>query len=251
MQTLFVALALILSPFSILSATGAELLFTTQDFEPFTYGVDRKVAGPATDIVRAVCEESQIHCSFRLLPWSRAQKEVAEGKAEGMYVIGWNEQRAETLYFSPPLLKTEYGFFVRTDNPLIFKQSSDLKGYRVGVYGPSNTSVALEKIRDEIGDLTIDMRPDDESGFKKLALGRVDAVFSNRDVGLAMIKKYGISNLRYAGSFSTLNYYVGFSKRFADKALVERFSSAFKKLHAQGVIHKILQNNGLEAARLD
>jgi hypothetical protein len=33
-----------------------------------------------------------------------------------MYPLGWNEARAKWLYFSPALLETEYGFFVRSDN---------------------------------------------------------------------------------------------------------------------------------------
>ena len=61
-----------------------------------------------------------------------------------------------------PLLNTEYGFFVRDDNPLKFTQIADVKGYTVGVFGPSNTATALAKIKSDLGDLTIDMTPDDE-----------------------------------------------------------------------------------------
>ena len=57
---------------------------------------------------------------MRLLPWRRAQQEVEDGKAQGMFVIGWNAERAEWLHFSPALVNTEYGFFVRDDNPLKF-----------------------------------------------------------------------------------------------------------------------------------
>jgi hypothetical protein len=39
------------------------------------------------------------------------------------------------------ILETEYGFFVRDDHALTFKQIADVKGYVVGVYGPSSTNV--------------------------------------------------------------------------------------------------------------
>ena len=126
---------------------------------------------------------------MRLLPWRRAQQEVEEGKAQGMFVIGWNAERAKWLHFSPALLITEYGFFVRDDNALKFTRNADVKGYVVGVFGPSNTATALEKIKADVGDLTIDMTPDDEAAFRKLALGRVKAVFSNRDVGYDLMRK--------------------------------------------------------------
>jgi polar amino acid transport system substrate-binding protein len=173
-------------------ASGAELKLNTQDFAPFNYEVNGVVSGPAADIIRKICSEMKIDCSLHLLPWRRAQDEVAYGTAQGLFVIGWNEERAKTLYFSPPILNTEYGFFVRDDNPLKFKQNSDVKGYTVGTFGPSNTATALEKIKGEIKELTIDMTPDDESAFKKLSLGRVDAVFSNKDVGNDMMRKLGI-----------------------------------------------------------
>src|SRR5215467_10738835 len=153
-------------------ASGAALKLNTQDFTPYSYEVNGVVSGPAADIIRKICSEMKIDCTMHLLPWRRAQDEVANGTAHGLFVIGWNEERAKKLYFSPPILNTEYGFFVRDDNPLKFKQNSDVNGYTVGTFGPSNTATALEKIKAEIQDLKIDMTPDDESAFKKLSLDR-------------------------------------------------------------------------------
>ena len=99
-------------------ARGAELKFNTQDFAPFNYEINGVVSGPAADIIRKICGEMKIDCSLHLLPWRRAQDEVVNGTAHGLFAIGWNEERAKTLFFSPPLLNTEYGFFVREDNPL-------------------------------------------------------------------------------------------------------------------------------------
>jgi len=232
-------------------ARGAELILNTQDFAPFNYEVNGIVSGPAADIIRKICSEMKIDCTMHLLPWRRAQDEVANGTAQGLFVIGWNEERAKTLYFSPPILNTEYGFFVRDDNPLKFKQNSDVKGYTVGTFGPSNTATALEKIKADIKDLTIDMTPDDESAFKKLSLGRVDAVFSNKDVGNDMMRKLGIKNIRYSGRQQSLKYYIGFSQKFTDKRLVDQFNQAFRSLHKRGVIQEILGKYHMEAAQLE
>jgi polar amino acid transport system substrate-binding protein len=86
----------------VTSASGAELTFNTQDFAPFNYAVNGVVSGPAADIIRKVCAEMKIDCPMKLLPWRRAQQEVQEGKINGMFVIGWNAERAKWLYFSPP-----------------------------------------------------------------------------------------------------------------------------------------------------
>lgn len=225
-----------------------ELKFTTQDFRPFSYIQNNQVAGPAVEIITEVCKESQISCSFKLYPWTRAQEFVRDGSAHGMFVIGWNKKRTEWLHFSPPILNTEYGFFVHEDNPLKFKTVDDVKGYTVGVFGPSNTSRSLEKIKETIGDMRIDMTPDDESAFKKLSIGRVTAVFSNRDVGYALIKKLNLKNIRYAGQQRTLQYYIGFSKEHTDKAIVDQFNASFLKLHKKGVIQTILKKYNMDAA---
>ncbi len=233
------------------SETGAELKFVTQDFEPFNYETDGVVSGPAASIIKEICKEIKINCSFTLLPWTRAQNEVKKGKAHGMFVIGWNKKRAEWLYFSPPIMNTEYGFFVHKDNPLEFKQISDIKGYIVGVFGPSNTSRSLEKIKAKIKDLTIDQRSDDESGFRKLSKGRVTAVYSNRDVGYAMIKKLNLKNIRYAGQQKKLKYFIGFSQQYTDKKIVDQFNAAFINLHKRGIIQNILKAYSMEPAVLE
>jgi len=232
-------------------AGGAELKLNTQDFAPFNYEVNGVVSGPAADIIRKICGETKIDCSMHLLPWRRAQEEVSSGTANGLFVIGWNEERAKTLYFSPPILNTEYGFFVRDDKPLNFKQNSDVRGYTVGVFGPSNTATALEKIKTEIKELTIDMTPDDEAAFKKLSLGRVDAVFSNRDVGYDLMRKFVLKNIRYAGRQQSLKYYIGFSQKFTDKKLVDQFNTTFRNLHKRGAIQEILAKYKMDVAQLE
>ena len=107
------------------------LNFTTQDFPPFSYKINGVVSGPAVDIIRRVCAEMNAQCNFRLLPWTRAQNQVKSGEANGMFVIGWNQRRAKWVHFTPPIMNTEYGFFVRFDNSLNFKKPSDVGGYKV------------------------------------------------------------------------------------------------------------------------
>jgi len=234
---------------------AAELTFNTQEFAPFNYSIGGVVSGPVVEVVSTVCTVAKIKCRFKSLPWRRAQADVKTGKANGMFVIGWNKERAKWLNFSPPILNTEYGFFVRNSNNLEFREISDIAGYSIGVYGPSNTSNSLEKIKSDLEALgadtiSIDLRPYDETGFRKLSLGRVDAVYSNRDVGVVLTHKLGLKNVRYAGSQKRLKYYVGFSKAHTDKALVDRFNAAFNKLHAQGAIQKILVSYGMEPSAL-
>jgi polar amino acid transport system substrate-binding protein len=95
------------------------------------------------------------------------------------------------------------------------------------------------------------MTPDDESAFKKLSLGRVDAVFSNKDVGNDMMRKLDIRNVRYSGRQQSLKYYIGFSHKFTDKTLVDQFNAIFRNLYKRGLIQEILAKYHMEPAQLE
>ncbi|WDP92001.1 MAG: transporter substrate-binding domain-containing protein [Desulfobacter sp.] len=230
-------------------ASGQPLIFNTQDFPPFSYLIEGQVAGPAVRIIQTACRKSGLDCTFKLRPWTRAQKEVRSGKAHALFLIGRNPERETWLRFSPPILKTEYGFFFRSDNPVNYTGIGDISGYTIGVYGPSNTSDKLSQLRSKTKNaFSIDIRPDDESGFRKLAIGRIHAVFSNRDAGFALICKLNLKNIWYAGKQCDLDYYIGFSKAHTTKTIVDRFNTAVTALKTDGTVQRILNFNQLTPA---
>ncbi len=87
--------------------------------------------------------------------------------------------------------------------------------------------------------------------FIKLSMGRVDAVYSNRDVGYTLIKTLGLKNIRYVGPHKKLQYYIAFSKEFVDKKTVDKFNATFVDLQKRGVLQKILQKYSIEPVELE
>lgn len=227
------------------------LAFNTQAFAPFTYLREGGVSGPAVEVIRAVCREMGQTCRINLMPWARAQIDVRTGHADALFLIGWNPERATWLMPSLPLFASEYGFFVQTSDPIVFRDMRQLSGYTVAVYGPSNTSMTLEQIQHQAPGLSVDRTPDDDAAFRKLEAARVGAVFSNKEVGLAHIQEMGLRNVRYAGMQSRVTYHVGFSKARVTKAQVERFNEAYRKLLRSGELRRILAPYRLEPAPLD
>jgi polar amino acid transport system substrate-binding protein len=230
------------------------LILNTQDFAPFHYKIPifpEKVFGPVPEIIRAACTEAKINCILRLHDdWGTAQELVKMGQAHGVFVIGWNAERAKTLWPSVPIIETEYGFFVRANDPLHFAQIEDINGYTIGVYGPSNTSGTLRQIENALRNKNMQIHikedRDDKPLFKELAEAQsIRAVFSNRDVGNSIIRGLGFSNLRYEGPFKKLLYYVGFSKNLVHKSIVDQFNEAFQNLQRKGVVQEIYANSGL------
>ncbi len=253
-SVLFKTAGLMVTVLSMLGAAkvfSQELVFNTQEFTPFSYLSGSDVAGPAADVIKLVCKTMGQEHKLALLPWTRAQQEVKDGKAHALFLIGWNAEREGWLWQSLPIVDTEYGFFVRNDNPLKYTGPEQLKDYSVAVYGPSNTSTTLDKIKLQQASMAIENSPDDDTVFRKLDGGRVMAAFSNRDVGMAIIKRLGLKNVRYAGVSSKLKYYIGFSKEYVTKETVEKFNAAYRKLSKSGDIPKILKSYSLEASAIE
>ena len=234
-----------------------KIRFVTLEFAPFIYSENQKVAGPGRDVIEAVCTEANIECSYDIYPWRRAQKLMKSGDADGTMVIGRNPKREKWIRFTPPHFRTEYGVFVNSENPMQFNDISELEGYKVGVFAPSNTATQLAGIQKEMvaKDLTsieIDEHPDDASGFRKLALGRLDAVYSNRDRGREIIEAEELTDrVRYAGGYQGILYYAGFTRTFSDHSILDRFDAAWRKLFDQGEIQEIIKSYGLEPALIE
>ena len=234
-----------------------KIRFVTLEFAPFIYSENQKVAGPGRDVIEAVCAEAKIECSYEAYPWRRAQKLMKSGDADGTMVIGRNPKREEWIRFRPPHFRTEYGVFVNSINPMQFKDVSELEGYKVGVFAPSNTATQLVSIREEmiakdLKPIVIDEHPDDASGFRKLALGRVDAVYSNRDRGREIIEAEELTDrVRYAGGYQGILYYAGFTRAFSDHSLLDRFDAAWRTLFDEGEIQEIIKSYGLEPASME
>jgi len=231
--------------------------FNTDEFAPFTYYEDGKAAGPVVDIVNYTCKKLDINCVHEVLPWRRAVQEIKDGKADGLYVVGKNKSRESWLHFSHPIITTQYGFFVLKSNNKVYKSIKDIEGYKVGVFGPSNTNSSLDKINEQLkseNNQPLDIRVLDEDLHVFLQLNSqnrgLQAVYSNIDVGFYFIRKYKLENIKYMGKNKELDYYISFSKKTVSEDLVKKFNGVIKNMHQNKELQKILDRYFLKSAYL-
>ena len=244
-----ILLLLIIAMFPSNSSARMTITFATQDFFPFSYREKNKVAGPGADIIREICKEINVKCDIKLYPWRRSLAMCDKGQVQALFMVGKNKEREQEFNFSPPLIATEYGFFECMEKPINYHGVESLRNMTIGTYGPSNTSYNLEKFTIEFkSNINIDITPDDLTQFRKLSRCRVDAVYSNRDVGLSAIKRLKLSNISYAGTEKSLNYYIAFSKKYTPSVLVRKFNISLSQMKESGRLQQILQKYGLQAA---
>ncbi len=147
------------------------------------------------------------------------------------------------MHFSKPLVKTEYGFYVAGADGITVANPRDLDGYTVATYGPSNLSTTLEARAKEVPGMRVEIEVNLSTALKKLAGGRYGAkgaVFASKAVAEHLMKKEGISGLRYAGKERDLYYFVGFPKASTPAETVERFNATLATLHGSGETAAIL-----------
>ncbi|WP_421903054.1 substrate-binding periplasmic protein [Maridesulfovibrio sp.] len=227
---------------------GSVVSFATQDFYPFSYKKDGKIVGPGAEIIRTTCKNINTDCTLCIQPWRRSVAMAQKGLTHAIFMVGWNKERTEWLTFSPAIIKTEYGFFECSDVPLTYTGPKSLIGKTIGVYGPSNTSHQLEQLAKEAGGhVRITLTPDALTQFKRLSRCRVDAVYSNREVGQALIREIKAKNIKY-NSQKKLNYYIAFPKKYVSTGFVKKFSREIKRMKESGELKKILDKYHMQMA---
>ncbi|RDE22539.1 hypothetical protein DV711_08065 [Motiliproteus coralliicola] len=241
--TLLISLSLLSSPLQ------AETLvrFVTQHFPPFSYIEQGQVAGPARALIDRACEATQVTCVHQLLPWQRAQKMVQLGRQDAMYVIGANPERDRWVLYSRALLSTEYGFFVRGDDPLHSVTAESLEGYYVAALAASNTLKSLQRLRDQGMKFEIIEVNDSQTGFRLLSVGRVNAVYSNRDVGHSLIRAAGYDQMHYAVADRRLDYFIGFNPELVEADWLAKFNQQLKLMAESGETERTLKRYGLKS----
>ncbi|GLT19821.1 hypothetical protein GCM10007938_36040 [Vibrio zhanjiangensis] len=213
--------------------------FSTFNFPPFSQqDQSGEVSGPFVGIIKDICKEMNEPCTFEMVPNRRLKMKVANGEVTGGFPYGWNAERAKTLYFSVPFMLTEYGVFVSNKNQTQISGLSDMQGFHVGVFGPSNTSKSLDKLQakmeqDGLKPITIKLQTDPKGQLVKMVNhGRIDAIYNNKAVTMYRAKELN-EDIRYAWKDKELLYFVAFPKEKTDINLVKRFNQAALKLFSQ------------------
>lgn len=232
-------LKLVISNLLILPLSTNAITFSSFEFPPFTQKLEKnKMSGPFKEMVSDICKEMGEQCTFLLLPNIRSKKMVSEGEVDGGFPYGWNQDRSKKLYFSVPFMVSEYGLFVKSSK-IGISNIKDIQGFKVGVFGPSNTSRSLEKVRESmvkenLTPIEIKMRTDPTKGsILMLSEGRIDGYFSNKSAGLYLVNNNNISNVSYAFTSKNVTYFVAFPKATSDLNMVKKFNKAALKVFSR------------------
>ncbi len=202
-----------------------------------------EVDGPVAAVIKEVCRRMGQKVKFTFNPMQRMFANLKKHKADAAFNMSHNEQRALKWHYSKPVHQVYYSVFSHQNNPLNYQARSDLQGYTIVTYGPTNLSKKVEKFAAQIPGSKVKIMGWYESAFKMLSAGRFDkktVVYAPDVVGFNVIDKWKLDdNVRLAGKDIKNLYYVVFVKGRVKKAFVDEFNRVLLEVYNSGVMTEI------------
>ncbi len=246
---LFFALVLMVSP---LNAHGTKAFHWVddEDYPPLIYrGTDGKPAGIFYEIMTEAFHRLGIPLKVDLYPWARAQKIVAEGKADGMVTVLTNRRKRLFVASDPILLVSEH-IFTNRKNPRIkeimsIRSLEAVKRYRVV------ETIGSGWTKEKLKGAEIIWVPNMDSAFKMLIKDRADIYIANDFTGSAFIQK----KIKEGGSFSerykdivanpyplkTIAFRLLIRKGSPYVTILDDFNRTIHQMHMEGTIRQIIK----------
>ena len=221
-----------------------------ENFKPLIYRNSRgKAAGIFYEVLTEAFKRMNIPLENRLYPWSRTQKLVQEGEADGMVTI-YTKSRQRFLKATDPVMVVEERVFVSKENPhyqaiLTIDSVEGLRDYTV----VETTDAGWSK--EHLKGMRIIWVPTAESALNMVALGRADVYLMSNVTGpnfvRDQIQKGGPLRDKLANivmgkhPFTTMAYRLLIRKTSPYVTIIDRFNAVLQQIHNDGTYEKILQ----------
>ena len=241
--------SIVLVCFALFTSAGARanemVNLVSADFPPY-FGPNLPHGGLITQIVIQAFRRSNYTAQVQFLPWPRAIAEVREAKTDGMLALP--EMREEEAWFaySAPILQLQLGFFKQRDRQIEFKDMLDLKQFKIGtVRGYPNPPIFSYAQLSSFDSL------DDATNLRKLAVGRLDLVLTDRLVGKFLLESR-LADMRVALAWqgqaiaTPAQYLVLAKKRPGYEKKMQAFNDGLQQMAQDGSLKELLRQAGVE-----
>jgi polar amino acid transport system substrate-binding protein len=202
------------------------------------------LVGAAPMLVEAIAKKLNIPLESKFMgSWADAQAATRDGKADLIFGIYYNDERAKYLdYVQPAFIFDDVAIFVAKGKAFPFKGQDDLIGKK-GVtnegesYGTEFDAFMKDK-------LNVARAAGIDAAFKELLAGNADYVIAGYYPGNAEAAKEGIKDQIEVldQAVVTAEMFVAFSKKSPCTALSEKFGQAITELTTDGSFEKMLSD---------
>lgn len=200
-----------------------------------------KVYGIMYDILKEAADANGYTLKYIDYPWSRAIKNLENGKIDIMCGIFWNKKRAKIFNFSSPVVKNELRIF--TSEPFKLERMIDLQGMqgdciRGGSYG-NRFDTFKRSGRIKIIEVT-----NVNTAIKRQIRGYSDFFIGTYIDTMIKLHERGLTNriipLDYV--ITTEKAYFAFPKETKKKYIYEDIKKNLNRMLYNGTVEKIVQS---------
>jgi polar amino acid transport system substrate-binding protein len=202
------------------------------------------IAGAAPMLVEAIAKDLKVPLESKYMgTWEEAQAAARDGKADMIFGIYYNDERAKYLdYVQPAFMYDEVVVFVAKGKGFTYKDENDL----IGKKGVTNQGESFGNdfdafIKDK---LTVARADGIDAALKELLAGSADYLIAGYYSGLAEAAKEGVKDQVEALSPAILEaeMFVAFSKKSPCRSLAPGFSQGITEMTTNGTFDTMLQD---------
>jgi polar amino acid transport system substrate-binding protein len=214
------------------------------DYPVIAYKDGDKIIGAAPTLVETIAKQINVPLESNYTgTWEEAQAAARDGKADMIFGIYYNDERATYLdYVQPAFTFDDVAVFVVKGKEFPFTDKNDLIGKKgvtnVGEsYGNEFDAFLKEK-------LNVARTNGIDAAFKDLVDGKADYLIAGYFPGLAEAAKQGLKDKVVALNQALLSQemFVAFSKKSPCKSLASKFGEGITQLTTDDSYDKVVKN---------
>ena len=231
----------ILLVFTLVPAAQArEISMLTVEWAPH-YGSELPEEGLTTAIVKAAFRAGGHVSEVDFIPWTRALKEVEEGKADIVMGAYRNKEREQTYIFSDPIYFLQLGLIARPGLGVTrYDSLRELAPYSIGI----SRGFANSEEFDAANYLNKHVASFPNLNIRKLFRGRIDMAVMNFDLFRYEARKEGfcIGDVEFVEPpLETHGLYLMASRNIADgNKIIADFNRGLVKIRQNGEFDRIV-----------
>ena len=224
----------------ITTGHAREVSMLTLNWAPH-YAEDLPEQGLTTALVKAAFRAGGHRASVEFVPWSRALKEVEEGKADVVMGAYYNEDRTTRYIYSDLIYDLQVGLITRPGfSKTEYASLRELTNYRIGV----SRGFANSEAFDAADYLNKDVASTPQLNIRKLYRGRIDMAVMNYDLFRYEARKEGhcLSSVSFMNPpLETQGLYLMASRNIADgEQLMRDFNTGLARIRDSGEFDRIV-----------
>jgi signal transduction histidine kinase len=147
--------------------------------------------GFSVELFREAAIAAGLNVTIRIGIWNQIREDLADGRIDALPFVGRTPEREALFDFTLPYLSLHGAIFVRKGT-LGIKSVADLKHKRVGVMRGDNAEEYV--LRDSVSGFVIATNTFEEA-FRMLESGELDAVITQRVMGIELLKSMKVKSI--------------------------------------------------------